>query len=45
MVGIMYLIKLQIQRQFLAFIIIDGNVIVLYKMTCNTGLAFVLAMI
>lgn len=40
MVKIMCLIKIHVWEQFLAFIIIDAIVIIFYKATYNTRLAF-----
>lgn len=45
MVDIMYLTKLQVQRQFLVPNIVETIVIIFYKITCNLGLAFNLAII
>ncbi len=36
----MCLTKLQVQRRFLALIIVEAIVIIFYKATCNAGLAF-----
>lgn len=45
MVEMICLIKLHVWEQFLAPIIVDTSVIVFYKDTCNTRLAFNLTVI